>query len=111
MPHAMKEKLQLMESCGLYFVGPELGKSHSLLQKVLSPCSTYGGFGLVQHRHLRHLGMFKVETERCTFVLFPSPEISKFLALRLKFVGLHLSVYSLPKNAVSYRDSGPLDQQ
>lgn len=69
-PCAVKEVLQRMESCGFDFVGPKLGKSHPLLQKVLSPCSTDGGFDLVQHHHLRCLGMFKVETERSTLVLF-----------------------------------------
>lgn len=101
----MKTVWQLMESHGFYFVGPEFGKSHPLLQKVLSLCSTDGGFGLIQHHLLGRLGMFKAETEHCTCMLFPCPEILKFLALRLKFMGPGLSVYSLPKNTVIYQTS------
>lgn len=71
MPCAMKMVLQFMESHKFCFVGPELGKSHPLLQKVLFLCSTGGGFDLVEHHRLGHLAMFKPETAlyMCAFPL------------------------------------------
>lgn len=101
-PHAVKAVLQLMESHGFYFVGPELGQSHPLLQKAHSLCSTDSGFSLVQHRCLGHLDMSKAETEYCTCVPFPRPEILKFLTLRCKFTGPDCSVHSLPKKILLF---------
>lgn len=101
-PHAMKAVLQLMESHGFYFVGPELGQSHPFLQKSHSLCSTDGGFSLIQHHRLGHLDMFKAETEHCMCVSFPCPEILKFPALRYKFIGPDCSVHSLPKKILLF---------
>lgn len=52
MFHTVKVVLKLMESCGFYSAGPELGKSCSVLQG----CSMCDAFGLLQDHSLGHMG-------------------------------------------------------